>query len=63
MSDRVIVVGNMLDSKWDSPQPGRVYSSDGISPCLSTMVGGDMQPKIVVYEESESIRDFQDQEQ
>jgi DNA (cytosine-5)-methyltransferase 1 len=31
-----------------NPQTGRVYSTDGVAPCLSTMQGGGLEPKIVM---------------
>ena len=42
-------VGNYMDttSFGGNPQCGRVYNSEGISPTLNTMQGGDRQPKIV----------------
>ncbi len=33
-----------------NPQSGRIYSSDGLSPCLNTMGGGNLQPKVVIKE-------------
>lgn len=42
-------VGNMYDTdSFDgNPQCGRIYSSDGISPALNTMQGGNRQPKVI----------------
>jgi len=52
---QIIQVGNYREEhKFKNPQPGRVYSKDGISPTLNTMTGGNRQPNIVV--ESEPIR-------
>lgn len=53
MNSNVIEIGNIVGSvnKWQSPQTGRVYSSDGVSPCLNTCGGGNHEPKILVYEE------------
>lgn len=31
-----------------NPQVGRVYGTDGLSPTLNTMQGGDRQPKIMI---------------
>ena len=31
-----------------NPQAGRVYDSDGVSPCLDTCTGGNRMPKVVV---------------
>lgn len=31
-----------------NPQAGRIYDSDGISPCLDTCQGGQRMPKIIV---------------
>ena len=42
-------IGNLVEREnYANPQVGRVYSSDGISPTLSTMQGGDRQPKGIV---------------
>jgi len=41
---KIIEVGNIYDN---NAQAGRVYSSDGISPCLDTMTGGNRQPKVL----------------
>lgn len=42
-------VGNIVetDSFGGNPERGRVYDDKGISPCLSTMQGGGLEPKIV----------------
>lgn len=41
-------IGNIVetDSFGGNPERGRVYSDKGISPCLSTMQGGGLEPKI-----------------
>lgn len=43
-------IGNIDQHKRErnNPQTGRIYSQDGISPCLSTMQGGGLEPKIVI---------------
>ena len=42
-------VGNIVSTgNWDNPQVGRVYSSEGLSPTLNTMQGGNRQPKVIV---------------
>lgn len=45
----VIQVGNLIntDSFGGNPQAGRVYSTDGVSPTLNTMQGGQREPKII----------------
>lgn len=44
----VIQLGNIVNTgNWDNPQAGRVYSTDGISPTLNTMQGGQREPKII----------------
>ena len=42
-------VFNIVDSSngFTNPQCGRVYDTDGLSPCLSTMQGGGQEPKIL----------------
>jgi DNA (cytosine-5)-methyltransferase 1 len=45
----VIQVGQIYGTeKEPNPQAGRVYSDQGISPCLDAMRGGNRQPKIFV---------------
>lgn len=47
--NKIIQVGNIFPhAKFRNTQNGRIYSIDGISPCLDTMSGGDRQPKIMV---------------
>lgn len=42
-------IGNLVHrDNYENPQVGRVYDSKGLSPTLSTMQGGDRQPKVVV---------------
>lgn len=45
-------IGNISNSKsfGGNPQVGRVYSTDGIAPTLSTMQGGGQEPKVMVKE-------------
>ena len=52
-TNRVIELGNIVSTgNWNNPQRGRIYSSDGICPCISTCGGGGQEPKILeVYEE------------
>lgn len=46
---KVKQVFNLIDkgSGFTNPQCGRVYDTDGLSPCLSTMQGGGREPKIL----------------
>jgi DNA (cytosine-5)-methyltransferase 1 len=50
LEPKIQQVGNYMDttSFGGNPQCGRVYNSEGISPTLNTMQGGDRQPKIVI---------------
>ena len=43
-------IGNLIDTEsfGGNPQGGRVYRIDGISPCLNTMGGGGLEPKIAI---------------
>lgn len=45
----VIQLGNIVetDSFGGNPERGHVYDDKGISPCLSTMQGGGLEPKIL----------------
>lgn len=45
----VIQVGNIMETEYfgGNPQPGRIYSTEGVAPCLSTMQGGGREPKIL----------------
>lgn len=46
----VLQVGNYRENGkgFTNPQTGRVYSTDGCSPTLNTMQGGDRQPKVLL---------------
>lgn len=46
---KVKQVFNLIDngSGFSNPQTGRVYATDGLSPCLNTMQGGGREPKII----------------
>lgn len=46
---KVKQVFNIVDNSngFTNPQRGRVYDTDGLSPCLSTMQGGGLEPKIL----------------
>lgn len=51
----VIQVGNIVDDSkvgFKNPQRGRIYSIEGLAPCLNCCGGGQLEPKIVVYEEN-----------
>lgn len=46
---KVKQVFNIVDNNngFTNPQRGRVYDTDGLSPCLNTMQGGGREPKIL----------------
>ena len=46
---KVKQVFNIVDNSngFTNPQRGRVYDTDGLSPCLSTIQGGGREPKIL----------------
>lgn len=47
---RVIQVGNLIEeSNFNNPHRGRLYSSEGIAPCLNCCGGGNLEPKIVIH--------------
>lgn len=51
MIDRILQVGNWTKgSKRDNPQRGRIYDPRGISPALTCMGGGNLQPFVILYE-------------
>lgn len=44
----VVQIGNIVNTgNWDNPERGRIYSDEGVSPTLSTMQGGGLEPKIL----------------
>lgn len=50
-SDKSIMqLGNIkkTESFGGNPQCGRIYSIDGLAPCLNTMQGGQREPKILI---------------
>ena len=56
----VIQVGNIVDDTsigFKNPQRGRIYSTEGLAPCLNCCGGGGLEPKIVVYEQQETAKD------
>ena len=62
----VIQIGNIVDVTkigFKNPQRGRVYSLEGIAPCLYCFEGGGLEPKIVVYESERDIRTIEKQGQ
>ena len=43
----VVQLGNIVHTgNWDNHERGRIYSDEGVSPALSTMQGGGLEPKI-----------------
>ena len=61
-TNQVIELGNIVHTgNWNSPQRGRIYSPEGICPCLSTCGGGGQEPKILeIYEnrQTDNISSF-----
>ena len=48
VSDEIKQVGQIYGTDTEpNPMAGRVYSAEGISPCLDTMRGGNRMPKIL----------------
>lgn len=45
-STQTVNIGNMYNNKYDS-QAVRIYGRNGVAPTLSTMNGGNRQPKII----------------
>ena len=57
MSNKIIQVLNLRNQgAWSDQQVGRVYSPDGIAPCLNAMGGGKREPMIIVTNESKEKR-------
>ena len=52
------IYGIMTGGKWDKLHEicCRVYSVDGISPCLTTCGGGNQEVKIAVIEDTKNDR-------
>lgn len=49
MNDKIIFLGNIMPTKTrENPTHGRVYSPEGIAPCLNTSGGGNRQPMILI---------------
>lgn len=45
---QVVQVGNLIgESNYKNPHRGRIYSAEGIAPCLSCCEGGNLEPKIL----------------
>lgn len=55
----VVQIGNIVDDTnigFKNPQRGRVYSADGLSPCLNCCEGGGLEPKVVSEQPRYRIR-------
>lgn len=51
-----MAVGNLVDDAnigFKNPQRGRVYDPSGIAPAVYCYSGGGLQPKIIVYDETD----------
>ncbi len=49
---QIVQVGNMCPTKTrNNPNQGRVYSPDGISPTLNCMGGGNLEPRVIIYDD------------
>ena len=47
----VIQVGQIYGTEREpNPQAGRIYSADGLSPCLDSCGGGNRMPKIAIID-------------
>ena len=47
--NKVIQITNLYPtSRYNNPDRGRIYSAKGISPCLHTCGGGNLEPKFLV---------------
>lgn len=57
-TDKVIQVGNIVEGgDYDNPQRGRVYSTEGISPCMNGAGGGgNLEPKILLDMEKPKVK-------
>lgn len=45
---KIVQIGRLSNSNRDNSSRYRVYETDGLSPCLSTMQGGGLQPHVLV---------------
>jgi len=56
--NKLMQIGNFKShkSKIDNPEIGRVYDSKGLSPCLSTMQGGDREPTVAINKQDGEIK-------
>lgn len=45
---KIVQIGRLNNSNRDNSSRYRVYETDGLSPCLSTMQGGGLQPHVLV---------------
>lgn len=54
---KIIQLGNVVKTgKWKNPQRRRIYSTEGISPCLNTVGGGGLEPKIMVEKIKQMVK-------
>ena len=51
---KIVILGNLIDAgggRWDNPQRGIIYGTDGIIGCLNGMDFRNNHPKILTYEQ------------
>ena len=48
--NKIIQLGNLRkgNKNFTNPQTGRIYSTDGIAPTLTTYQGGGLEPKVLI---------------
>ena len=52
--NRILQVGNFMSREgYDNPNGGRVYSGRGIAPTICTMGGGNLEPKVLIVNETD----------
>lgn len=64
---KVIQIANLVPEqggRFSNPQRGRVYSPDGLSPCIDNMGGGNREPKILGYtrDDNGNVQNYHERE-
>lgn len=54
--NRPKLIGNIYGDKKGTGFAGNVWETEGLCPTLTTMGGGNQQPLILTYEESNDLR-------
>lgn len=57
-TDKLILIGNIYGPTMGTSMAGNIWDARGITPAIMTMGGGNRQPMIIEYEQTENGADL-----